>query len=198
MRVLALCFSILILTSGCRDTAEDTSVDPVPNTTRPAEVADGDHAVPTLVAISIGAIPNLTRAGDLYLAGQPTEADLHALRTEGITRFITLRHAEELGNYDQAGAVGAAGMQYTTLPWNGPDQLTDDVFDAVRDVLSANEGPAILQCRSANRVGAVWLPYRVLDQGVDLEQAVMEARRVGMGSPAYEALAREYIARRAN
>jgi ubiquinone/menaquinone biosynthesis C-methylase UbiE len=56
----------------------------------------------------------------------------------------------------------------------------------------------MLHCGSANRVGAVWLTYRVLDQGVPIETAIEEAKTIGLRSPEYEAKARDYIHRHAD
>jgi hypothetical protein len=39
--------------------------------------------------------------------------------------------------------------------------------------------------------------YRVLDQGIGVEQAIAEARALQMNDPAYEARARDYIRRHA-
>jgi hypothetical protein len=54
-----------------------------------------------------------------------------------------------------------------------------------------------LHCASANRVGAVWIPFRVLDQGIELEAAVAGAKAIGLETPEYEAKARDYVERHA-
>ena len=171
--------------------------EPARPTSAPASNTPAAEAVApaSLQAASIGSIPNLTRFGDVYFAGQPSPADLELAKDAGITTVISLRHPAELGGFDEAGAVQALDMDYESVPWNGPAELTDAVFDSVRALLAGVDSPTLLHCGSANRVGAVWLPYRVLDHGADLEEAVAEAKRIGMRTPGYEEAARDYIAR---
>ena len=52
-----------------------------------------------------------------------------------------------------------------------------------------------MHCASANRVGAVWLPYRVLDQNVPLEEALPQAQAIGLRSPEFIERAHDYIRR---
>jgi len=154
-----------------------------------------DAAVAPLEPATVGQVPRLSRAGHILLAGQPTADDFTALREAGVTTVINLRHEIEMDGFDEAAAVEAIGMAYEALPWNGPAELNDALFDRTRELLREADGNVLLHCASANRVGAVWLPFRVLDQGVDLEQAVEEAKQAGMRTPEYESMARDYIAR---
>jgi len=71
--------------------------------------------------------------------------------------------------------------------------LTPKVFDKARKLLRTSEKPILLHCSSANRVGAVWIPFRALDMGIPLEQAVEEAKTIGLKTPAYEEIARQYV-----
>lgn len=187
-RLVSALLPVLLL-AAC--TAEE-SRQPSSEAQAPAAAAS---TVASVEQASLGSIPNLSRAGNLFFAGQPNSDDLGLLEGAGITTVINLRHPAELGGFDEGAAVRDLGLSYESLPWNGPDELTDDVFEATRALLREVDSPTLFHCGSANRVGAVWLPFRVLDQGVDLEQAVAEARQVGMRTPEYEALARDYIAR---
>jgi uncharacterized protein (TIGR01244 family) len=92
--------------------------------------------------------------------------------------------------------VGDLGMGYHNVPWNGPDELTDERFDTVRELLRTAERPLLLHCSSGNRVGAMWLAYRALDDGLSYEEALREAKIVGMKTPAFETKAKSYIERR--
>ena len=53
--------------------------------------------------------------------------------------------------------------------------------------------PVMLHCASANRVGALWLAHRVLNDKIDLETARKEAKTVGLRTPAYEECVLSYI-----
>ncbi|RMF43867.1 MAG: methyltransferase domain-containing protein [Planctomycetota bacterium] len=100
--------------------------------------------------------------------------------------------------WDEAGLLRKAGIEFISVPFAGPDSLTDEVFDKVRKLLrESQQHPTLVHCGSANRVGAVWLAYRVLDEGVPLEQAVEEAKQVGLRTPEYLERAKDYIQRHA-
>ena len=88
------------------------------------------------------------------------------------------------------------GLNYHNPAVAGVDGLTDELLDEVRDLLRTAERPILLHCASANRVGAVWLAHRVLDGGISMDDALAEAKTVGLKSPALEQRARQYIANR--
>ena len=153
--------------------------------------AEADAPVPA----QLGSIGNVHRFGDVWLAGQPRAEDLALAQERGVRTVLNLRHESEIRGFEEPLVVTELGMRYVSLPWNGPDELTDDVFDRARAVLDTAERPLLLHCGSANRVGAVWIPWRVLDGGISVERAVAEAREIGLETPEYEAKAREYVAR---
>jgi hypothetical protein len=53
----------------------------------------------------------------------------------------------------------------------------------------------MLHCGSANRVGAIWLAHRVLNDGVELQTAREEAKEVGLRTVGYEQRALQFIAK---
>lgn len=148
----------------------------------------------TLEAVEVPGIEKIHTVAGVYLAGQPDEAGFEAAKTGGVRTVINLRHDDEI-ELEEKAFVEGLGMTYLHLPWNGAEELTDEVFDRARELLKSAEKPVLLHCKSANRVGAVWLPYRVLDGGLSLEAAATEAKSVGLKSDEYEAKARDYIER---
>ncbi len=129
----------------------------------------------------------------IYLAGQPAPADFAQARKDGVKTVINLRHPAEIKEFDEEQVVEAEGLHYVSIPFKEPEELTDAVFDAVRHQLKTAPRPILMHCGSANRVGAVWLPYRVLDGGLTYEEALAEAKTVGLKSSDYENTARTYI-----
>lgn len=160
------------------------------------ELTDFGATVETLTPRRLGTVARLHVLDGIAFASQPSPDDLRRFEQAGLVTVLNLRHPEEM-DFDEAGMVHAARLTYHSVPWNGPDELTDDVFDEVREMLRTAERPLLFHCSSANRVGANWLPYRVLDQGLSWEQALKEARAMGMRTEAYPVLARDYIDRRA-
>lgn len=153
-------------------------------------VATADELKPC----TCGSIDKLHTLNGIYLAGQPTPADFAQARKDGVKTVINLRHPAEIKELDEAQVVEAAGLHYVSIPFKEPAELTDAVFDAVRHQLKTAPRPILMHCGSANRVGAVWLPYRVLDEGRTYEEALAEAKTVGLKSSEYENTARTYIA----
>ena len=146
-----------------------------------------------VAASELGATRNVHRIGNLFLAGQPTKADIEVIKAEGIRHVITLRTDGEI-DWDEKAAVEEAGMKFSTVKFRAPGELTDEVFAEVRELLrNSKDEKVLLHCGSANRVGAVWAAYRTLDQSIDAETAIGEAKVVGMKTPAYEEKANAYI-----
>lgn len=156
--------------------------------------ADVSSAGPEVAKSEVGAIPNVHRSGDLILSGQFAPDDIGLLQGDGVDRVISLRNADET-TFDESEIVTGAGIEHVRIPFASEESLTDDVFDKVRGLLK-DQQKTLLHCGSANRVGGVWLPYRVLDQGVDVATALKEAKRIGLKTPFIERKALDYIARK--
>tara|TARA_R110002096_G_scaffold16106_48_gene55330 strand:- start:13627 stop:14208 length:582 start_codon:yes stop_codon:yes gene_type:complete len=151
-----------------------------------------------LQAIEAGEISKLHTLNGVFLASQPAESDLAQAKTDGVKTVVNLRHDEEIKDFAEKEVVENLGMTYIHLPWNGEEELTDAIFDQSREVLKNAEKPMLIHCKSANRNGAVWLPYRVLDGGLTVEEALAEAKTVGLTSAKYEARALDYISRKSS
>ncbi|MCS7014637.1 MAG: protein tyrosine phosphatase family protein [Gemmatales bacterium] len=146
-------------------------------------------------AVQCGKIAKLSRVANIYIGGQPTKEDFAELKKLGIKTILNLRQTGETALDEQALAT-EHGIRYVHLPFQKADELTDAVFDRVRQLLRDTKSwPIFVHCGSANRAAAVWLPYRVLDEGVSYDQAVKEAREMGLRSAELEQRARDYIAR---
>ena len=142
-------------------------------------------------------ITNYTRVDAVVACGGATEtAALEGLKADGFKAVINLRQATERGaNIDENRArAEALGLKYIHIPFNGaaPEAKTfDDFLAAVSD--TAHQ-PVYVHCASAQRVGAVWLAKRVLQDGWAVEKATEEARLIGLSSAPLEQFALKYIA----
>jgi uncharacterized protein (TIGR01244 family) len=151
----------------------------------------------TLTPVSLGTMKPIHAHGEVYLAGQPSAADLELAAGQGIATVLDLRSADEERGFDEPVRVRELGMEYLQVPFKAKESLTDEVFDRTRAVLNdAAQHPVLVHCATANRVGAVWLAHRVVDGGLAWEDALAEAKAVGLRSADYEALARAYVERR--
>jgi uncharacterized protein (TIGR01244 family) len=118
-----------------------------------------------------------------------------ALRKEGYVSVINLRLANEPGANIEAGrsAAQAAGLRYIHLPFNGASPDPKIVADFLGAVADKGNQPVFIHCGSANRVGAVWMIKRVLQDKWAVDRAQTEAEAIGLQSPQLLAFVNTYI-----
>lgn len=144
--------------------------------------------------VALGSTVNVHRTDKLILAGQFAKEDIAEIKQAKVKRVINLRTDGEI-SWDYRAALKQEGLELIEIPFRSPDSLNDEVFGKIRKLLKDEAEPTLLHCGSANRVGGVWLPFRVLDQGVDLETAIKEAEKVGLRTPFIKQKAIDYIKR---
>ena len=128
-------------------------------------------------------------------AGQPNADDVKRLGKAGYKVVVDLRAPDEPRGFDEEAAVREAGMDYVNLPVAGPP--SDETFDTFRQVLRDPQNrPALVHCGSANRVGGALIPYLVLDEGKEPQEAVQAAARIGLRSRELADRAVEYVTRK--
>lgn len=146
-----------------------------------------------LTVDKLGETKNCHSFGDHLLCGQPSEQEFVLAKSRGIDVVITLRKEEEIA-WDEAEVVRDLGMEFHRFAFGAPPTLTDEIFDKTLKTLSESKDKSVmLHCGSANRVGAIWLAHRVLNDGLDVETARKEAKMVGLRTSGYEQRAMEYI-----
>jgi protein tyrosine phosphatase (PTP) superfamily phosphohydrolase (DUF442 family) len=132
---------------------------------------------------ALSGVPNACQLlPGVVTGGQPFGAHLAAFHSAGGTVVLDLRDAMEPRPLDEPETVASLGMEYVNVPI-GPHSLTDATLDRVREVLrGAGEGLVLVHCASGSRVGAAILPFLMLDHGLEEEDAVGQAMRVGLRS----------------
>lgn len=134
----------------------------------------------------------------IVTGGQPEPDDIAALKRAGCDVILDLREPMEPRLFSAREVVVEIGLEYINIPVShGP--LPDGAFDAVRDTVRALAGKrrAFVHCASGNRVGVMLLPYLILDQGMNTEDAVTQAMRIGMRNAGLMEEALEYVKRHA-
>ncbi len=160
-----------------------------------APAAPPQQQTPKLEPYQCGKVQRLHVFGNIFLASQPAKEDFQTAAENGIKTVLNLRAAGEL-DWDEGAWVKKLGMNYVNIPIT-PRTFTDQKIDQARKLLRDSKNrPLLVHCASANRVGAIWLAHRVLDHGLDYQQALKEARTVGLRSPVLERIVRQYIAKR--
>ncbi len=142
-------------------------------------------------------VTNFTRVDATVACGGATEvATLDLLKKDGFKSVINLRMASEPGvNLEQNQAKAKElGLNYVHIPFSAgaPDPKVFDAFLAA--IADQANRPAYVHCGSAQRVGAVWLAKRVMQDNYSIEKATDEAKAIGLTNPGLEKFALQYIA----
>jgi uncharacterized protein (TIGR01244 family) len=114
-------------------------------------------------------------------AGQPSAAQFSELAKAGVRTVIDLRSPVEARGFDESASVRAAGLTYRNIPVT-PTTLGNHEFDEVRGLLRDGARPMLIHCGSANRVGALLIPYLMLDEKQSRDDALRIAHDVGLRS----------------
>lgn len=183
MRIATLSVSLIALFAACTSAPPET------------EIEHKAFVAAEMEPYTCGTIQNLHTMGGFFLASQPAPEDFEQAQLGGIQTVVNFRHDKEITDFDEALVVGNLGLNYVHIPWNGPAELTDEIFERSRAMFNDVERPALVHCGSGNRVGAVWLAWRVLDEGATVEDALAEAKLAGLRTPAYREKALDYIRR---
>jgi protein tyrosine phosphatase (PTP) superfamily phosphohydrolase (DUF442 family) len=132
----------------------------------------------------------------LVTGGQPGTAQLTALKAAGCEVVLDIRDPMEPRPIRVPDAIRAAGLEYINIPV-GHTGIDDATFAKVRATVQGLVGkrPAFFHCGSGNRVGAVLIPYLMLDQGLTEEDATTEAMRIGLRNAGLLEEALDYVRR---
>lgn len=127
-------------------------------------------------------------------AGQPDAAEMAHLAESGVKLVIDLRAPAEQRGFDEQAAVKAAGMTYRNIPVT-PAALGSSEFDEFRKLLRDKEQkPVLVHCGTANRVGALLIPYLMVDEKRSRDEALQIAKQVGLRSDDLTRAALAYVA----
>ncbi|HEU4647975.1 MAG TPA: sulfur transferase domain-containing protein [Gemmatimonadales bacterium] len=135
------------------------------------------------------ALPNVVTGG------QPDAAQLAAFKEAGGQVVLDIRDPREPRPLNEAETAQRLGLEYVVVPVS-PETQTDATLERIREVLrTAGDRNVFFHCASANRVGATLIPYLIIDQGMDREDAINEAVRVGLRNQQLLEWALDYVDR---
>ncbi len=127
--------------------------------------------------------------------GQPSEQQINAFKAAGGQVVVDNRDPMEPRPFDEPATVRAAGLEYISLPIvHGA--VTTDTMKQMHDALKKLEGRrALLHCSSGNRTSAALIPYLMIDEKMEEEDAVEIAMKGGLRSAELMELAVDYARR---
>jgi len=132
---------------------------------------------------------------NVVTGGQPTAEQLKALKAAGGDIVLDLRDPMEPRPVDEPALVRELGMEYVNVPVRA-GSLDDTTLERILDVLrGAGDRTVFFHCGSGSRVGGALIPYFILDQGLEEQDAVDQAMRVGLRSAEYMEWGLDYARR---
>jgi protein tyrosine phosphatase (PTP) superfamily phosphohydrolase (DUF442 family) len=160
-------------------------------------------AITFLVAVSGAQTPtqetppirNFLKVNEEFCTGgQPRLEHLEKLKAEGVKAIINLRQPSEHRATEEEETAKKLGLRYINIPvvYGEPKEEQATEFLKVTD--DKQNRPAFIHCAAAIRVGAFWMIRRVLRDGMTLEAAEEEAKKIGLvNAPHLTEFAKNYI-----
>ena len=140
-------------------------------------------------------VPRILCLSDrLATGGQPTEQAFNKLAANGFRSVLNLRtESEGVDLEKERRLVEQSHMRYINIPVVVSAPRKEQADEFIRVVKEKANHPMLIHCRSASRVGAFMMIYRVVDQGWSEEKAEEEAVRIGLHTEELRKFAKEYI-----
>jgi protein tyrosine phosphatase (PTP) superfamily phosphohydrolase (DUF442 family) len=126
---------------------------------------------------------------------QPTDQAYGKLATSGFRSVLSLRAGNEgidLGK--ERSLVERNKLRYFDIPVVSSAPKVEQADEFLRLVKDKTNHPMLINCSSANRVGAFMTIFRVVVQGWSEDKALDEAIRIGLKSNELKNFAKDYIA----
>lgn len=148
------------------------------------------------VQTELGPIRNFLQVTPQFCTGgQPRMEHFAKLKADGVKAVLNLRTPGEHRADEERAAVEQLGLKYFNIPvvYREPVDAQVDEFLKITDD-PANR-PMFIHCTAAIRVGTFWAIRRAVRDGLGVDEALEEGKKVGLtNAPHLEEFARKYIA----
>ncbi len=138
-------------------------------------------------------IKNLSRDGEIWVGGEPTNKGYRQVHELGVTAIVDLRNPTKVqrSSADQARKLK---MDYINLPIQPRDMSARDA-DRFLSFMDKHQGEQVLiHCGSANRASGMYAVYLAMRRGMTPDEAIGRARRTGLQQSELERDVRDYLA----
>jgi protein tyrosine phosphatase (PTP) superfamily phosphohydrolase (DUF442 family) len=126
-------------------------------------------------------MPNVSVTAGIWAGGQPTLEDLALAQRRGVTRVIALCSQAECAASGIAAACDELKLKWHSFGPDGDGPLPDEAVVRALNLLGdPNAPPTLLFCRDGSVTAFVLAVHRMVHEGVDEDQALMDARRGGL------------------
>jgi protein tyrosine phosphatase (PTP) superfamily phosphohydrolase (DUF442 family) len=136
---------------------------------------------PLLAPDDFGSMQNVSSSGNLWIGGMPSAEDLELAQRRGVELVIDLSVPSEARTCDVAVECRKLGIAYASAGITTDSKLTSGSVDLVLAELRREPPvPTLVFSGTGSRSATYLAIYRVLDLGVPLKEALIEARQAGM------------------
>ena len=141
-------------------------------------------------------VPRVMCLDDRFATGgQPTDQAYTKAAASGFRSVLSLRAGSEgVDLFRERAVVEKSNMRYFNIPVVSSAPRPEQADEFIRLVKEPSNHPMLINCASANRVGAFMMIYRVLEQGWSEDKALSEANKIGLSSEGLKKFAQDYIA----
>ena len=164
-----------------------------------AEIAPPDRARLDRIQKALGShVPRFLCLDENFATGGQPRGDAYAIAAgNGFRSVLSLRtNSEGIDLARERAQVEGFKMRYFNIPVNSSAPRPEQVDEFLRITRDKTNHPMLVNCSTANRVGAFMMILRVVDQGWSEEKAADEAVRIGLTSDVLKGFAEDYISRR--
>lgn len=163
-------------TRSTKHASQSATAESHPAPGAPAQAPDAELSGTDLLSIPNARIYE----GDL-LAGAIEKRHIRQAAAAGYKTIVNLRTAAEGSIEEHAALARSLGMKYVHIPIAAPEDLNAKNAEALHRALAA-DGPALVHCDSANRVGALYGARAFHVQGKSVDEALNIAKEAGITS----------------
>ncbi len=119
---------------------------------------------------------------------------LYELTAAAVMFFSTITFAAESPMLRERAQVESKKMRYFNIPVNSSSPRVEQADEFLRIARDKANHPMLVNCATANRVGAFMMILRVAEQGWSEEKALEEAIKIGLRGEELKKFAKDYIA----
>ena len=130
---------------------------------------------------------------DFASSAQPTDQAYTKAAASGFRSVLSLRPGNEVDLVRERALVEKSKMRYFNIPVISSAPRPEQADEFIRLLKDKSNHPMLINCASANRVGAFMMIYRVLEQGWPEDKALAEAVKIGTSSANLKKFAHDYI-----
>src|SRR4030095_6517323 len=129
--------------------------------------------------------------------GHPAREAYAKAAASGFKSILSLRTANEgIDLARERSQVESNKLRYFNIPVNSSSPRPEQADEFLRIARDKANHPMLVNCATANRVGAFMMIFRVVDQGWSEEKALEEATKIGLRGEELKKFAKDYIATR--